>query len=297
MESPISEAFDGLVEKLMGWLDAIIKSLPNLALAIIVMLAAYFIANYVSKFVSKIVSKRVSQVSIVNIVAKLTSVMIVILGIFLALGILDLSKTLTGLITGAGVLGLVIGLALQGTLSNTISGIVISFRDKIRIGDWVETHDFAGEIIDINLNNFVMKQTDNNIVIIPNKNILESPLKNFTLTPHIRCELNCGVGYSSNLEFVEKLTLETLEKTFERIDDSKPAEFFFTEFGDSSINFRCRFWIDGTKNVHKLKATNKAIIAIKKAFDAEGINIPFPIRTIDFSNNLKLDKQTNESEE
>ena len=63
--------------------------------------------------------------------AKLTSVLIVALGIFLALGILDLSKTLTGLITGAGVLGLVIGLALQGTLSNTISGIVISFRDKI----------------------------------------------------------------------------------------------------------------------------------------------------------------------
>jgi small conductance mechanosensitive channel len=293
MESQINEAFDGLVEKLMGWLDAIIKSLPNLAMAIIVLLAAYFIANYTSKFVKKIVSRRVSQVSIANIVAKLSSVLVVIVGIFLALGILDLSKTLTGLITGAGVLGLVIGLALQGTLSNTISGIVISFRDKIRIGDWVETHDFAGEIIDINLNNFVLKQTDNNIVIIPNKNILESPLKNFTLTPHIRVELDCGVGYSSDLEFVEKLTLQTLEETFEKIDDSKPPEFFFQEFGDSSINFRCRFWIDGTKNVHKLKATNKAIIAIKKAFDAEGINIPFPIRTLEFNNNLKIENPDN----
>jgi small conductance mechanosensitive channel len=289
MNDQISQAFDGLVEKLMGWLDAVITGLPNLALAILVMLTAYFLANYTSKFVKKIVSKRVSQVSITNIVAKLTSVLIMVLGVFLALGILDLSKTLTGLITGAGVLGLVIGLALQGTLSNTISGIVISFRDKIRIGDWVETHDFAGEIIDINLNNFVMKQTDNNIVIIPNKNIIESPLKNFTLTPHIRCELECGVGYSSDLEFVEKLTLETLGKTFEKIDDSKPPEFFFLEFGDSSINFRCRFWIEGTKNVHKLKATNKAIIAIKKAFDAEGINIPFPIRTLEFNNNLKME--------
>jgi small conductance mechanosensitive channel len=101
------------------------------------------------------------------------------------------------------------------------------------------------------------------------------------------------VGYSSDLEFVEKLTLQTLEKTFEKIDDSKPPEFFFQEFGDSSINFRCRFWIDGTKNVHKLKATNKAIIAIKKAFDAEGINIPFPIRTLEFNNNLKIENPDN----
>ena len=288
MKDKISEAFDGLVEKLMGWLDIIIQGLPNLVLAIIVLMIAYFLAKYTSKIVKRIVSNRVSQVSITNIVSKLSAVLVVVAGIFLALGILDLSKTLTGLITGAGVLGLVIGLALQGTLSNTISGIVISFREKIRIGDWVETHDFSGEIVDINLNNFVLKQTDNNIVIIPNKNILESPLKNYTLTPHIRCELDCGVSYGSDLEFVEKLTLETLEKTFKRIDDSKPAEFFFMEFGDSSINFRCRFWIEGTRNVHKLIASNKAIIAIKKAFDANGINIPFPIRTLEFNNNLKM---------
>ncbi len=292
MKDQINDAFDGLVEKLLGWLDIIIKSLPNFLLAMLVLFVAYFLANYTSKFVKTLVSKRVSQVSIANIIAKLATVFVVALGIFLALGILDLSKTLTGLITGAGVLGLVVGLALQGTLSNTISGIVISFRDKIRIGDWVETHDFSGEIIDINLNSFVLKQTDNNIVVIPNKNILEAPLKNYTLTPYIRCELDCGVGYSSDLEFVQKLTLETLEKTFERIDDTKPAEFFFREFGDSSINFRCRFWIEGTRNIHKLTALNLAIIAIKKAFDAEGINIPFPIRTIDFSNNLKMQSLT-----
>ncbi len=289
MKEQINEAFNGLVVKLMAWLNTIIEGLPNLALAILVIFAAYFIAKYASKLVKKVVAKRVSQVSITNIIAKLTAIVVVVMGIFLALGILNLSQTLTGLITGAGVLGLVIGLALQGTLSNTISGIVISFRDKIRIGDWVETHDFAGEIIDINLNNFVMQQTDNNIVIIPNKNILESPMKNYSLTPYIRCELDCGVSYSSNLEFVEKLILETLSKTFDRIDDSKPPEFFFMEFGDSSINFRCRFWIEGTRNVHKLTAINLAIKAIKKAFDAEGINIPFPIRTLEFNNNLKID--------
>lgn len=292
MKEELNKSFDSLVNKLLGWMNSIVENLPNLILAFLVLMLAYFLANHISKLTLKLLGNRVKQKSVSNIIARLTTVVIVMLGLFLALGILNLSQTLTSLITGAGVLGLVIGLALQGTLSNIISGIVISFREKIQIGNWVETNGFTGEIIDINLKNLTLKESDNNVVMIPNKLILDNPMKNYSLTSYLRVDLSCGVGYESDLEFVEKLTKETLEKTFEKIDDSKPVEFFFTEFGDSSINFRCRFWIEGTKSVHNLNATNKAIIAIKKAFDAEGINIPFPIRTLQFSNNLGLDKNT-----
>src|SRR5690606_9246864 len=136
MEEELNKAYDGLVDKLIGWMNSFIEGLPNLAIAILVMLATYFIAKYSHKLAFKITSKHVKQQSIINIISKLTYILVITIGIFLALGILDLSKTLTSLITGAGVLGLVIGLALQGTLSNTISGIVISFRDKIQIGNW-----------------------------------------------------------------------------------------------------------------------------------------------------------------
>ncbi len=293
MQEELSKAFDGLVKKLLDWMNAIIEGLPNLVIAILILIIAYILAKYSHKLAFKITSKRVKQVSIINMISKLTYLMVIMIGIFLALGVLDLSKTLTSLITGAGVLGLVIGLALQGTLSNTISGIVISFRDKIQIGNWVETNDFAGEIMDINLKNFTLKETDNNIVIIPNKTILETPMKNFSLTPYMRVTVECGVSYDSDLEFVEKLTKDTLNNTFKKIDDTKPVEFYYTEFGDSSINFICRFWIDATRNIHKLQATNKAIIAIKKAFDTEGIIIPFPIRTLEFNNNLKVENPDN----
>lgn len=289
MEEELSKAYDGLVEKLIGWMNSMIEGLPNLLVAILILFIAYFLAKYAHKFAFKLTSKRVKQQSIINIISKLTYIVVITFGIFLALGVLDLSKTLTSLITGAGVLGLVIGLALQGTLSNTISGIMISFREKIQIGNWVETNDFSGEIIDINLKNLTLKETDNNIVFIPNKTILETPMKNFSLTPYMRITVSCGVGYKSDLEFVEQLTKTTLSNTFKKIDDNKPSEFYFTEFGDSSINFICRFWIEGTRNVHKLQAINKAIIAIKSAFDAEGINIPFPIRTLEFNNNLKME--------
>lgn len=295
MKDELNKSFDLLIKKLLNWMNSIIENLPNLILAFLVLLIAYFLANYISKLTLKLIGNRVKQKSVSTIIARLTTVVIVMVGLFLALGILNLSQTITSLITGAGVLGLVIGLALQGTLSNIISGIVISFREKIQIGNWIETNGFTGEIIDINLKNLTLKESDNNLVMIPNKIILENPMKNYSLTPYIRVDLSCGVGYESDLEFVEKLTKETLEKTFEKIDESKPVEFFYTEFGDSSINFRCRFWIKGTKRVHTLNATNKAIIAIKKAFDKEGINIPFPIRTLQFGNTLDLEKNTLEN--
>jgi len=295
MKDELNKSFDLLIKKLLNWMNSIIENLPNLILAFLVLLIAYFLANYISKLTLKLIGNRVKQKSVSTIIARLTTVLIVMVGLFLALGILNLSQTITSLITGAGVLGLVIGLALQGTLSNIISGIVISFREKIQIGNWIETNGFTGEIIDINLKNLTLKESDNNLVMIPNKIILENPMKNYSLTPYIRVDLSCGVGYESDLEFVEKLTKDTLEKTFEKIDESKPVEFFYTEFGDSSINFRCRFWIKGTKRVHTLNATNKAIIAIKKAFDKEGINIPFPIRTLQFGNTLDLEKNTLEN--
>ncbi|WP_299228191.1 mechanosensitive ion channel family protein [uncultured Psychroserpens sp.] len=288
MKEQISQAFTNLSKKLLGWLDAIIQNLPNLALAIIVLVSAYFIAKYVNKLAYKLVSKKVKQESISSMIARISAVSVVLIGLFLALGILDLSKTLTSLLTGAGVAGLVIGLALQGTLSNTIAGIVISFRKKIQIGNWVETNGYSGEIIDINLKDFTLKEADNNIVVIPNKMILENPLKNYSLTTRMRVFLECGVGYESDLEQVEKLTKETIASTFSQVESAEDVEFYYTEFGDSSINYLCRFWIDAESMLEKMRAKTKAIIQIKKAYDKEGINIPFPIRTLQFDNKLAI---------
>jgi small conductance mechanosensitive channel len=196
----------------------------------------------------------------------------------------------------AGVAGLAIGLALQNTLSNTVAGIALSFRRKVQIGNWVETNGYSGEIMDINLREFVIKEADNNIVILPNKMILENPLKNYSLTTRMRVFLECGVGYESNLEEVEKLTKEVIADTFEQVKGTEEVEFYFTEFGDSSINYLCRFWIDAESMLEKLNAKTRAIIEIKKAYDKAGINIPFPIRTLEFNNKLSFDDSVLENQ-
>ena len=289
MKSQLSEAYNLLITKLEVWFNAIVSNIPNLILAIVVLVAAYFIAKYVKKYVTKFVAKKVQQNSITNMIGTLSSVVVVLAGLFLALGILNLSKTLTSLLAGAGVAGLAIGLALQGTLSNTFAGVVLSFRKKIQIGHWVETNGYSGEVIDINLKDFTIKEADNNMVIIPNKIILENPMKNYTLTTKMRVFLECGVGYESDLDHVEKLTKQTVCDTFDQIEKPEDVEFYYTEYGGSSINYLCRFWIDAENALEKMKSKSKAIIEIKKAYDKENINIPFPIRTLQFDNKLAFE--------
>ncbi|NER11250.1 small conductance mechanosensitive channel [Muriicola jejuensis] len=288
MKEELSSSFDVLLNKLNTWGNTLIENLPNMLLAIAVLLTSYFLARYVSKGVTRLVSKKVPQKSISNLISNLTTVVVVLFGLFLALSILDLNDALMSLLTGAGVAGLVVGLALQGALSNTISGVVLSFRKNIRIGDWVETNGFAGEVIKINLNNFIIKEADNNKVIIPNKTILENPLKNFTLTNKMRVVLGCGVGYESDLDKVETLTKQTVKDCIDQVRSVEDVEFYFEEFGDSSINFIVRFYITSESAIEKLRAKNTVIKALKKAFDKEGVNIPFPIRTLEFNSGLKL---------
>jgi len=269
-----------LSDKMSSWWETFVLNLPNIFIAIVVLTISYFLSQFIFKAAFKVLRGRVRLVSVAKLVSRLLSVITILAGLFLALVVLDLGESLTGLLTGAGISGLVIGLALQGTLSNTISGITLSFREKIRLGDWIETTGYAGEVTDISLNNLVLKEADNNIVVIPNKTIIENPLKNFSLTSKMRVTVECGVGYESDLDMVEKITKKTIVKNFDEVDHVKNVEFFYTNFADSSINYICRFWIEGKNSIEKLSAKSKAIKYIRTAYKENEINIPFPIRTI-----------------
>ncbi len=295
MQSELTTSTEIITEKLQSWWEIFVSNIPNMAIALLVLITAYFISKFVYKVTFKLTKKQLSQTSVAKLIARGASITIVLVGLFLALGALNLGKTLTTLISAAGISGLVIGLALQGTLSNTFSGIVLSFRKNIALGNWIETTGYAGEVVDINLNYFVLKEADNNHVIIPNKTIIENPIKNYSLTTKSRLMIECGVGYESDLDLVEKLVKETICNASDKIQDPSEVEFYYREFGGSSINFLCRFWVDSESGIEKLRAKSSAMIEIKKAFDREGINIPFPIRTLQFENPLTVAKTATEN--
>lgn len=288
LTSQFSESYDNVIEKLEGWLNAIITNLPNFIIAVLVFALSYFLSGLIRKNLNKFLKRYVDQASVRSLISTIVAIVIVMGGLLIALGVMNLDTVLKSMLAGAGVMGLAIGLALQSSLSNTFSGIYLSLQDIINIGDWVETNGYQGTVHEVNLRNTVIKEPDNNLVMIPNKMIVENPFKNFGLTERIRVILLCGVGYECDLQEVEDIAKKAIEKDFPQ-DESEKIEFHYKEFGDSSINFQLRFWVDAKVKITILEARSEAIKILKRAFDEHGINIPFPIRTLQIHSDDKED--------
>lgn len=279
MKEQLESSWSKLLEKLSGWVDSLVLNLPNFLLALLIFILASWLSRNLQGFTNKYLRKIIKQASIRSLISNVVSILVIVIGLILALSILNLDGTLKSLLAGAGVAGLAISLALQGTLSNTFSGLFIAIKDEIKIGDWIETNGYSGKVIGIDLRNTKVKEADNNIVVVPNKLILEKPFKNYGLTRRIRTTITCGVAYESDLPAVKKIAVEAIEKLYPP-NQGEQIEFYYTDFGDSSIDFLLRFWVDARENLTALQVKSEAITTIKRVFDDHEINIPFPIRTI-----------------
>ncbi|MGA9637447.1 mechanosensitive ion channel family protein [Flavobacterium sp.] len=280
----IQDTLNMLWDKIGEGVSEIILKLPNLIMAIFIMVCFYFIAKMIKRILQNFLLRRIAQKSIQNISGKIAFIVVILIGFFISLSVLGLNKILTSVLAGAGVVGLAIGLALQGTLSNTFGGLVLSFMHKIRINDYIETDEAKGFVSEITLRNVVLRQTDNNYVIVPNSKFVENSFTNYSISTRSRIAVKCYVSYDSNLDVVEDLVIRIINENFEQ-KEGETVEFFFTEFDDYSINFMTRFWIDMVKIKQEHTARHTAIKLIKKHFDAQGITIPFPIRTLKFEKN------------
>lgn len=265
----------------MSWWEATIAILPNFLVAIVVLVFFALLGKIAKKTCRKLLYKVSANKAVNNLMQTLIYISVLMTGIFISLGILNLEKTVTSLLAGAGVIGLALGFAFQEIASNFFSGILIAFKKPYKIGDIVEAKDYRGTVKAIDLRTTSIQTFDGIEVIMPNKYMFTEPISNFTSTSDRRVDLDVGVSYADDLRLVRDIALKALEDVEGRVD-SKEIEFFYKEFGNSSINFQVRVWVDYPGNMNFLKSKHDAIMKLKEAFDENEITIPFPIRTLDF---------------
>ena len=277
----ISDAIDLVSSKLNGWLQELVAILPNFVVALLIVGAFWLIARLGRKLIRKTMTRFTDSQALISLVAKLGYVGIVLSGMFVALSVMHLDKTVTSLLAGIGVVGLALGFAFQDIASNFVAGVLMATRRPMRIGHLVETNDFLGHVHAMNLRATTIRTFEGQDVIIPNKEIFQNPLINFSTYPKRRVDISVGLSYGDDLEKAARIAVEAVEKLKER-DTEKPVDFFYHEFGDSSINGTVRLWVNECEQPQFLQARSQAIIAIKQAFEREELTIPFPIRTLDF---------------
>ncbi|WP_437683325.1 mechanosensitive ion channel family protein [Sorangium sp. So ce131] len=277
----LSDISARLVTKVSQWVDALIVMFPNMVVALVVVTVAWGLSRVARRLVYGALGRLHTPHSVSSLVSWLASMAVIAGGLMIALGILDLEKTATSLLAGAGIVGLALGFAFQDLAANFIAGVYLAVRFPFREGDLIETNDTLGIAERIRIRTTTIRTLEGQAVMIPNKEIFTTKLINYTDTGARRVDLAVGVSYGDDLEKVRRVALDAARQVEGR-DTTRDVELFYEAFGDSSINFTLRIWIPFRTQDDYLRARSDLVMRVKEAFDANDITIPFPVRTLDF---------------
>jgi small-conductance mechanosensitive channel len=183
---------------------------------------------------------------------------------------------LTALMGAAGIAGIAIGFASQTSVSNIISGLFLISEKPFAVGDIIQVGTTKGIILSIDLLSVKLRTFDNHLIRIPNEVIIKNEVRNISRFPIRRLDIDLGVAYKEDVEKVRKILLDIAEKEPLCLDEPEPV-VRFQNFGDSALEFLYAVWCVRDDFISLKK---KIMQDIKERFDEEGIEIPFPHRTL-----------------
>lgn len=277
--TPAAETADAeanmAVTFLQGLAEKAAAFLPSVVGALVVLIIGLWIAGKIKHVVAAGMSRtgRVDA-TLAGFLSSLVYYGLIVLVIITTLGIFGVPTTSFAAVIGAA--GLAIGLALQGTLGHVASGVMMLGFRPFDVGDYVEAAGIAGTVKSIGLFTTELATVDNKKIIVPNGRIFEDVITNYAGYPTRRVDFTFGVSYGDDLDKAMALIRSEVEKETRVMTDPEPT-IAVDSLGDSSVNIICRVWVDRTDYFPVKWALMKAV---KERFDAEGVTIPFPCRSV-----------------
>lgn len=242
----------------------------NLLIALVIFYVGRFVVSLVVRGLHKVMQKNGVDVTLEKFVCNLVRTALLIVVIIAAIGALGIQTTSFIAIFGAA--GLAVGLALQGSLSNFAAGVLIVLFRPYKVGDYIEGAGIGGTVEQVQILTTVLTTPDNKQVIVPNSQIMDSVITNYSAKDTRRVDMTVGVSYDDDLDKVRR-TLEELIAAEDRILADPECKIAVSALGDSSVNFVVRPWV---KSPDYWGVMFDMTEAIKKRFDKEGISFPFP---------------------
>ncbi|MBI4829286.1 MAG: mechanosensitive ion channel family protein [Nitrospinae bacterium] len=237
--------------------------------ALVILLAGYVAARVARTMAGKAAKGRLDDHH--TMIAQLAAFWIV-LGLFGVTAANELGFNLQVLLGAAGILTIAVGFASQTSASNLISGLFLIGERPFSVGDLIKVGDTIGVVISIDLLSVKLRTFDNLYVRIPNETLIKTEIVTYTRFPVRRVDFTLGVAYKEDLERVRGIVMDVADKNPLCLDEPQPV-FIFKGFGASSQDFLFCVW---TLQANFLETLNSVAIEIKRAFDREGIEIPFP---------------------
>ncbi|MCA9772747.1 MAG: mechanosensitive ion channel [Myxococcales bacterium] len=241
--------------------------------SILVFAAGFMFAGWLARQVSRVFRVR-GNIQAASFARKMVLYPLVFFTVTMGLGVLDIQ--LSAILAAAGILTVAVGFAAQNSVGNIISGIFLMIDRPFKIGEAVDVGGTMGVVLSIDLLSTKLRTFDNLFLRIPNETIVKSNITNFVAHPVRRYDVPVGISYTDDVDKAIAV-LTRIARNNKNVLENPAPEVRLEGFGDNSVDMLVRFWASWTKGyalLHQLR------VEIKKAFDEEGISIPFPQRTL-----------------
>jgi small conductance mechanosensitive channel len=258
--------------------DSVINGIVNYGLkiiaAIIILLVGFWVAKKIKAIFSDAMLKKDVDATLVGFLSSMLYGAIVVFVVIAAIGKLGVNTTSFAAVIAAA--GLAIGLALQGSLSNFASGVLLILFKPFKAGHFIKAGGEMGVVVEVGLLTTELKTPDNVKIIMPNSSIMSGSITNLSAHPTRRVDMTVGVGYGDDLNKAKQIMLDLLVNDERVLKDPAP-QIEVANLGDSSVDFIVRPWVNSADYWGVKFDFTKAV---KERFDAEGICIPFPQRDV-----------------
>jgi len=272
----------------------VFNSLPVFLLALTVFVLAWLLGSWVSNRQS--LFRRISKNAfIANLLGQIAHLIFIVLGLVLALSLLDATALLGTIMGAAGIVGLAIGFAVRDTVENYIASILLSLRNPFQMNDYVNIDGNEGNVARLTSRATILITSDGNHVRIPNSQVFKAVITNFTRNSQRRFSFDLGIDSAQDLNEAQNLAIDTLENIEGVLRDPKPMALI-QNLGDFNVILRVYGWVD-QEHYSFGKVRSEAIKKVKAVFDEAEIVMPEPIYQIrmpeplDVSKNKKTDTQ------
>lgn len=254
------------------------SQMANVVLGVIILGSAYALTDFLGQVIREFAREQDTITEHEReMLHRSMQVGIYVLSVLVVIGLF--TENLGGLLVGAGFLGVVVGMAARQTLSAMLAGFVLMFSRPFEVGDWIAVGDNEGTVTDITIVKTRIRSFDGEYVMIPNDEVSANPIVNRSRRGRLRIEVEVGIDYDADPEHASDVALDAV-KAIDRVLDVPSPRVVYKRFGDSAVVLGVRFWIDNPSARRKWRAQTAVIGEVKRAFEEEGIEIPYPQRKL-----------------
>ncbi|MDO9037149.1 MAG: mechanosensitive ion channel family protein [Lutibacter sp.] len=237
--------------------NSFLDKLPAISIAIVILTIGFLIASGLKNLILKKIKPRLTNTLSSDFIAQVTSIIIRLIVIVMALNLLGFKTFTTQILAGAGILTFIVGFAFKDIGENFLAGIILAFKSPFRLKDLIESGNIIGYVQELNLRETRVKTPDGKDVFIPNGQILKNPLINYTIDGYLRYEFIIGLDYNSNLAKGLKIISDSVAEVDDVLNTkNKKTTVLIDELTASTVNFKILFWIDTFKSTSRTYHNN-----------------------------------------